>query len=100
MTDSFGLAVRQQQRRHGSPGQEALTPHKRSFYDPFRPRLWPARLGGRGEEIRQAEECVALILYSDVRKGMVILYKGELCYVVDRELRTPGNLPSKLTLTL
>jgi len=43
---------------------------------------------------------VALILYSDVRKGMVVLHKGELCYVVDRELRTPGNLPSKLTLTL
>src|SRR5438105_506435 len=57
-------------------------------------------MGHRGEQIRQAEECVALILYSDVRKGMVILNKGELCYVVDRELRTPGNLPSKLTLTL
>jgi elongation factor P len=46
------------------------------------------------------EEFVASILFSDVRKGMVIIYKGELCYVVDRELRTPGNLPSKLTLKL
>jgi elongation factor P len=43
---------------------------------------------------------VASILFSDVRKGMVIIFKGELCYVVDRELRTPGNLPSKLTLKL
>jgi elongation factor P len=43
---------------------------------------------------------VASILYSDVRKGMVIIEDGQLCYVVDRELRTPGNLPSKLTLKL
>jgi elongation factor P len=40
-------------------------------------------------------------LYSDVRKGMVIVREdGQLYYVVDRELRTPGNLPSKLTLKL
>jgi elongation factor P len=31
---------------------------------------------------------------------MVIIHNNELCYVVDRELRTPGNLPSKLTLKL
>jgi elongation factor P len=43
---------------------------------------------------------VASIQYSEVRKGMVILKDGQLCYVVDRELRTPGNLPSKLTLKL
>ena len=43
---------------------------------------------------------MASILYSDVRKGMVIIEEGQLCYVVDRELRTPGNLPSKLTLKL
>lgn len=43
---------------------------------------------------------MASILYSEVRKGMVILHEGQLCYVVDRELRTPGNLPSKLTLKL
>lgn len=43
---------------------------------------------------------MASILYSSVRKGMVIIQNGELCYVVDRELRTPGNLPSKLTLKL
>jgi elongation factor P len=36
-----------------------------------------------------------------VRKGMVIVRDdGQLCYCVDRELRTPGNLPSKLTLKL
>jgi elongation factor P len=44
---------------------------------------------------------VASILYSEVRKGMVIRRDdGQLYYVVDRELRTPGNLPSKLTLKL
>jgi elongation factor P len=43
---------------------------------------------------------MASILYSDVRKGMVIIHDGNLCYCVDRDLRTPGNLPSKLTLKL
>jgi elongation factor P len=44
---------------------------------------------------------VASINYSQVRKGMIILDEaGQLAYVVDRELKTPGNLPSKLTLTL
>src|SRR5438874_3702289 len=44
---------------------------------------------------------MASILYVDVRKGMVILGEdGQLYYCVDRELRTPGNLPSKLTLKL
>jgi len=31
---------------------------------------------------------------------MVINMEGQLYYCVDRELRTPGNLPSKLTLKL
>jgi elongation factor P len=43
---------------------------------------------------------VASILYVDVRKGMVIIEGGQLCQVVDRELRTPGNLPSKLRLKI
>jgi elongation factor P len=44
---------------------------------------------------------MASILYSDVRKGMVIVGEDkQLYYVVDRELKTPGNLPSKLTLKL
>jgi len=44
---------------------------------------------------------MASILYSDVRKGMVIVGEdGQLYSVVDRELKTPGNLPSKLTLKL
>jgi elongation factor P len=56
---------------------------------------------GRRGEIRHLEECVASILFSEVRKGMVIVREdGQLYYVVDRELRTPGNLPSKLTLKL
>jgi elongation factor P len=60
-----------------------------------------ARADGRRGEIRHLEECVASILYSEVRKGMVVIRDdGQLYYVVDRELRTPGNLPSKLTLKL
>jgi len=44
---------------------------------------------------------MASIMNSEVRKGMVILREdGQLYYVVDRDLRTPGNLPSKLTLKL
>jgi elongation factor P len=44
---------------------------------------------------------VASILYVDVRKGMVIVGDDRQLYqVVDRELRTPGNLPSKLRLKL
>ncbi|MBY0229979.1 MAG: elongation factor P, partial [Gemmataceae bacterium] len=43
---------------------------------------------------------MASILYIDVRKGMVILHDGQLCLCVDRELRTPGNLPSKLTIKI
>src|ERR1700730_5375548 len=31
---------------------------------------------------------------------MIILEEGHLCAVMDRDLRTPGNLPSKLTLKL
>ncbi|MFO0879273.1 MAG: elongation factor P [Gemmataceae bacterium] len=43
---------------------------------------------------------MASILFSEVRKGMVVNMEGQLYYCVDRELRTPGNLPSKLTLKL
>jgi elongation factor P len=40
------------------------------------------------------------VLYSSLRKGMVIVEEGKLYYVVSRDLKTPGNLPSKLTLKL
>ncbi len=43
---------------------------------------------------------MASILYKDVRRGMVIIQEGALCAVMGRDLRTPGNLPSKLTLKL
>jgi elongation factor P len=44
---------------------------------------------------------MASIRYSEVSKGMVIVGEGgALLYVVDRELKTPGNLPSKLKLKL
>jgi len=44
---------------------------------------------------------MASIQYSEVRKGMVIVGEdGQLYYVVDRDLKTPGNLPSKLRLKL
>jgi elongation factor P len=44
---------------------------------------------------------MASILYVDVRRGMVIVGEGgQLFYVLDRDLKTPGNLPSKLRLRL
>src|SRR6516162_10033285 len=44
---------------------------------------------------------MASIRYSEVRKGMVIIGEDKQLYaVLDRDLRTPGNLPSKLTLKL
>ncbi len=44
---------------------------------------------------------VASVEYSTVRKGMVIVGDGgQLFYVMDRDLKTPGNLPSKLKLKL
>lgn len=44
---------------------------------------------------------MASILYVDCRRGMVIVGEdGQLYYVVDRDLKTPGNLPSKLRLRL
>jgi elongation factor P len=44
---------------------------------------------------------MASIQYSEVRKGMVIVGEdGQLYYCLDRELKTPGNLPSKLRLKL
>ena len=41
---------------------------------------------------------MALIKYSELRRGMVVLEEGQLCQVLDRDLKTPGNLPSKLTI--
>ena len=44
---------------------------------------------------------MASIRFSEVRKGMVIVGEdGQLYYCVDRELKTPGNLPSKLRIKL
>ena len=43
---------------------------------------------------------MASIAYIELRRGMIILEEGQLCQVVDRDLRTPGNLPSKLSLKL
>lgn len=41
------------------------------------------------------------VLYSILRKGHVIVGEdGQLYYVVSRDLKTPGNLPSKLWLKL
>ncbi len=41
---------------------------------------------------------MAAIPYSQVRKGMVILDEGQLYYVLDRELITPGNWRAILNL--
>src|ERR1700730_13909465 len=44
---------------------------------------------------------MASVEYSEVRKGMVIVGDdGQLYQVVERDLKTPGNLPSKLRLRL
>src|SRR6266481_9443131 len=43
---------------------------------------------------------MASIKFSEVGKGMVIFMEGQLYRVIDRELKTPGNLPSKLTLKM
>jgi elongation factor P len=43
---------------------------------------------------------VASIAYSEVRRGMIIIEEGQLFQVMDRDLKTPGNLPSKLRLKL
>ncbi len=43
---------------------------------------------------------MASINYSQARKGMFIVEDGQLFLVIERELKTPGNLPSKLTLTV
>ena len=41
---------------------------------------------------------MASITYVEVRRGMIILEEGQLFQVMDRDLKTPGNLPSKLKL--
>jgi hypothetical protein len=43
---------------------------------------------------------VASIPNSQVRKGMVIVETGQLYYVVDRDLNTPGNWRAHLKPTM
>ena len=40
------------------------------------------------------------VTYVELRRGMIIVEEGQLCQVMDRDLKTPGNLPSKLRLKL
>ena len=40
------------------------------------------------------------VTYVELRRGMIIVEDGQLCQVMDRDLKTPGNLPSKLRLKL
>jgi elongation factor P len=49
---------------------------------------------------RISEARVAAIPYIQVRKGMVIVEEGQLQYVVDRELNTPGNWRAILHIRL
>src|SRR5438445_8900345 len=57
--------------------------------------IWAVRL------LQLTEVFVASIEYSQVRKGMVIVGDdGQLYYVVDRDLNTPGNWRAILTLKL
>src|SRR5439155_8254609 len=51
--------------------------------------------------LESSEVVVASIEYSQVRKGMVIVGEnGQLHYVVDRDLNTPGNWRAQLKLKL
>lgn len=43
---------------------------------------------------------MASVPYSDLRRGAHVVRDGQLYSVVDHELRTPGNLPSKLRIWL
>ena len=43
---------------------------------------------------------MASVGYNELRRGMIIIEEGQLWQVVDRDLKTPGNLPSKLRLKL
>ncbi len=43
---------------------------------------------------------MASVGYNELRRGMIIIDEGQLWQVVDRDLKTPGNLPSKLRLKL
>jgi elongation factor P len=43
---------------------------------------------------------MASVPYSELRRGAHIVRDGQLYLVVDHELRTPGNLPSKLRIWL
>ncbi len=38
------------------------------------------------------------ITYVELRRGMIIQEEGQLFQVMDRDLKTPGNLPSKLRI--
>jgi len=46
------------------------------------------------------EVVVAAIEYIQVRKGMVIVEDGQLMYVVDRNLNTPGNWRAQLKIKI
>lgn len=68
---------------------------------------WPPASAAEGQaepaglDGKEMEGSMALIQYSEARKGMVIVGEdGQLYAVVDRDLKTPGNLPSKLRLRL
>ena len=49
---------------------------------------------------KETETLVPSINYVELRRGMIILDDGQLCQVMDRDLKTPGNLPSKLRIKL
>jgi elongation factor P len=43
---------------------------------------------------------LASVAYSELRRGVIIIEEGQLWQVIERDLKTPGNLPSKLRLKL
>lgn len=55
--------------------------------------------GWLNDKISVREDPMPSVLYSSLRKGMVMVGEdGQLYYVLSRDLKTPGNLPSKLWL--
>jgi elongation factor P len=47
---------------------------------------------------KETENLVPSITYVELRRGMIIVEDGQLYQVMDRDLKTPGNLPSKLRI--
>ena len=86
---------------HAGNGAEdhgaAVRRHRRNDSDRHAHRRVPQP--GQVRE-KETETLVPSINYVELRRGMIIIEEGQLCQVMDRDLKTPGNLPSKLRIKL